>query len=144
MKLRVMGAVWALGFMGAIGLLGAIGQFSQARKARGGIIVPATIVELQTSQMRRVDPATQNFNRIRAFAPVVEFTDEQGQLHRVTSSLSGTRRPAIGSTVSVSYRPGNPDKAIVVGVPGQSGAKWAFLVIGLVCAGAAIAVAIAR
>jgi hypothetical protein len=44
------------------------------------------------------------------FSPVYEYEDVDGQLHRVTDHISaGARPPAVGSTVEVSYLPGEPD-----------------------------------
>jgi len=59
----------------------------------------------------------------------------------VTASLSGTRRPKVGSTVQVSDRPEEPEKAIVMDLPGQGAAKWVFLVAGVTCTVVAIIVA---
>jgi len=135
-----MAAVWALGFMAAVGLTGAAGLFGQAWRSRSGTIVPATVVAVETRRSARTSAGVRS--RTRTFAPVVEFSDSGGVVHRVAAALSGTRRPEIGSTVQVSYRPERPDKAIVMDLPGQAAAKWVFLVIGLVCLAAAVIVAV--
>ncbi|MGX7681379.1 DUF3592 domain-containing protein [Jatrophihabitans sp. DSM 45814] len=139
-----MAVVWALGFMGAVGLIGAIGLFSQGWRARKGTIVAGTIVAIEAKRMSPSANIPQNgrSQRTRTYAPVVEFTDSTGQLHRVTASLSGTGRPEVGTSVQVSYQPQNPDRAIVMELPGQAGAKWVFLVLGIVCAAIAIVVAV--
>lgn len=133
-----MKVVWALGFMGAVGLFGAIGLFSQAWRARRGIVVPGTVVAIER---RRMSSAGRAGMRSYTYAPVVEFTDRSAGVHRVSAGLSGTRRPEVGSTVQVSYRPDKPEKAIVMDLPGQDIAKWVFLVAGAACAVGAIIVA---
>ena len=136
-----MTAVWALGFMGAVGLLGAFGLFSQAWRARHGIVVPGTVVAIER---RRTGTNGSSGMRSYTYAPVVEFTDRKASVHRVTASLSGTRRPKVGSTVQVSDRPEEPEKAIVMDLPGQGAAKWVFLVAGVTCTVVAIIVAARR
>jgi len=133
-----MAAVWALGFMGAVGLFAAVGLFTQAWQARKGIVVSGTVVSIER---RRSKAAGRMNSRSSTYAPIVEFSDQSAQVHRVTASLSGTRRPAVGSTVRVSYRPDDPERAIVMDLPGQAGAKWVFLVVGIACTAGAIAVA---
>ena len=133
-----MAVVWALGFMGAVGLIGAIGLFSQAWQARRGTVVSGTVVAIEAKRSMRGSGAG---TRSITYAPVVEYRDNLATLHRVTASLSGTRRPEVGATVQVSYRPDRPDKAIVMELPGQAVAKWVFLVVGLACAIGAIIVA---
>ena len=91
-----MKVVWALGFMGAVGLFGAIGLFSQAWRARRGIVVPGTVVAIER---RRMSSAGRAGMRSYTYAPVVEYTDRSGGVHRVSAGLSGTRRPEVGSTV---------------------------------------------
>jgi hypothetical protein len=130
-------AVWALGFMGVVGLFGAIGLFSQAWRARRGIVVPGTIIAIETRRGTRGTSGT----RTNTYAPVVEYTDSSANVHRVTASLSGTRRPEVGSTVQVSYRAERPEKAIVMDLPGQRVAKWVFLVAGVAFTAASVIVA---
>ncbi len=44
------------------------------------------------------------------FSPVYEYEDVDRQLHRVTDHISaGARPPVVGSTVEISYLPGEPD-----------------------------------
>ena len=131
-------AAWALGFMAAIGLIGAIGLFGQAWRARYGTVVPATIVAVET----RRSAYRRSGMRTITYAPVVEFTDTNAQTHRVTAGLSGSRVPEVGAAVQVSYRPDNPEKAVVMDVPGQAAAKWVFLVVGVACAAAAITISL--
>jgi hypothetical protein len=133
-----MTAVWGLGFMGAVGLFGAIGLFSQAWRARRGIVVPGAVVAIER---RRSGTTGGSGMRSYTYAPVVEFTDRNASVHRVTAGLSGMRRPKVGSTVQVSYRPEKPEKAIVMDLPGQGAAKWVFLVVGVTCTVVAIIVA---
>lgn len=141
-----MKVVWALGFMGAIGLIGAIALFSQGWRARRGTIVTGTVVAIDAKRLSPYGSLLQNgrYQRISTYVPVVEFTDATGKLHKVSAALSGTVRPEVGTSVQVSYQPANPDKAIVLALPGQAGAKWAFLVVGVVCATIAIIVAVNR
>jgi hypothetical protein len=136
-----MGVILALGFMSLIGLAGAAALFSQGWRARRGRIVSGTVV---ATVRERIQPYVSNPNSLRdapTYAPVVEFTDDSGQTHQVKANLSGTMRPAIGQSVKVSYRPGNPQKAIVMELPGQAPAKWVFLVVGVGCLAGAIVVA---
>jgi uncharacterized protein DUF3592 len=137
-----VGAVWALGFMALVGLAGAIGLFSQGWRARRGVIVSGEIVGVQAGRMRGASAGGPGPWYTRTHAPVVEFSDANGQSHRVTAGLSGTRRPRIGDTVQVSYQPADPDRAIVLELPGQAPAKWVFLVVGLACAAGAVLVAL--
>jgi hypothetical protein len=47
------------------------------------------------------------------FAPVYEYEDLDGQIQRVTDHLSADVRPlAVGSTVEVSYLPGEPNSVL--------------------------------
>jgi hypothetical protein len=130
-----------LGFMGVLALAGATGLFAQSLRARGGIIADATIVDSEIT--RTFDGAVPGAERmLPTAAPVVEFTDAQGMTHRVTSRLGGARLPTIGTHVHVSYRADQPERAIVLDVPGQAPAKWVFLVVGLACLTGAIIAAV--
>ena len=137
-----MGAVWALGFMALVGLAGAIGLFSQAWRARRGVIVPGLIVGVEVGRMNRASARGATSRSTRTYAPVVEFADAAGQSHRVTAALSGTRRPRVGDSVQVSYRPADPERAIVLELPGQAPVKWVFLAVGLACAAGSVVVAL--
>jgi hypothetical protein len=128
--------------MALVGLAGAIGLFGQGWRARHGVVVPGAIVDVEVGRISRASSGGATRWSTRTHTPVVEFSDANGQSHRVTASLSGTRRPRIGDTVQVSYRPTNPDRAIVMELPGQAPAKWVFLLVGLVCAAGSLVVAL--
>jgi hypothetical protein len=74
-------------------------------------------------------------------APVVEYTDGNGLTHQVTSTLSNARLRPVGSTMRVSYRPDQPDKAVVL-MLNMVVARWLFLIVGLACIAGAIAEAL--
>ena len=45
-----------------------------------------------------------------SFSPVYEYEDVAGDVHRVTDHISSeSRPPAVGSTVEISYLPGDPE-----------------------------------
>lgn len=42
------------------------------------------------------------------YRPVIEFTDESGEPHRFTSGTASTDPPAIGESVDIEYKQGDP------------------------------------
>jgi Protein of unknown function (DUF3592) len=137
-------AVVILTFLGALALAGSGTLFYQARQAGRGIVVEGKVVANQISHSganQGTDLDNQARVRTPMAAPVVEYTDRNGQTHRATSTLSNARLPPVGSTMRVSYRPDQPDKAVVL-MPNMALARWLFLVVGLACVAGAIAEAL--
>jgi Protein of unknown function (DUF3592) len=122
-----------LTLLGVLALAGSGALFYQAWQARHGIVVEGTVVANKVSYTR-ADPGpdlgNQAWVRTPVAAPVVEYTDRSGQMHQVTSALSNARRPPVGSAMRVSYRPDQPDKAVVL-MPNMAVARWLFLIVGL-------------
>ncbi|MCW2497772.1 DUF3592 domain-containing protein [Jatrophihabitans sp.] len=102
--------------------------FAPLLRTRGWTKVPGVIIGIDDRES------------MRTYAPVVEYTDGTGQTRRMSTSLSGGARPPVGSQVTVSYRSEDPARATLTGVPGQAGAKWLFLVVGVACTVGAILV----
>lgn len=128
-------AVGILVFLGVLALVGSGALFLQAQQARRGIVVEGTIVAAEISHRRDIeDPGV----RMMSAAPVVEYTDRNGQTHQVTSKLSNSRMPQVGGTIRVSYRPDDPSKAVVL-MPGMAVPRWFFLIVGVACIVGAIA-----
>jgi hypothetical protein len=75
------------------------------------------------------------------WAPVVEYVDQNGLAHRVTSTLSSSPRDPIGTVIDVAYDPSNPTDARVVG--GLMGILWIIIAaIGSVMVIVAAAIAL--
>ena len=137
-------AVVILTFLGVLALAGSAALFYQARQARRGILVEGRVIANKISRTATnlgPDLDNQPWVRTPMAAPVVEYTDRNGQTHQVTSTLSNARLPPVGSTMRVSYRPDQPDKAVVL-MPNMAVARWLFLVVGLACLAGAIAEAV--
>jgi hypothetical protein len=137
-------SVVILALLGVLALAGSGALFYQAWQARRGIVVEGTVVANKISYAgTNLGPDLDNQARVRTpmAAPVVEYTDRNGQTHQVTSTLSNARRPPVGSTMRVSYRPDQPDKAVVL-MPNMAVARWLFLLVGLACVAGAVAEAL--
>jgi hypothetical protein len=137
-------AVVILALLGVLALAGSSTLFYQAQPARRGIVVEGTVVANKISYTgANLGPDFDNQARVRKpmAAPVVEYTDRNGQAHQITSTLSNARLPPVGSTMRVSYRPDQPDKAVVL-MPNMAVAPWLFLIVGLACIAGAIAEAL--
>ena len=137
-------AVVILTFLGVLAMAGSAALFYQAWQARRGIVVEGRVVANKISHTVTnlgTDLDNQPWVRTPMAAPVVEYTDRNGQTHQVTSTLSNSRLPPVGSTIRVSYRPDQPDKAVVL-MPNMAAARWLFLVVGLACIAGAIAEAL--
>lgn len=137
-------AVVILTLLGVLALAGSGALFVQASRARRGIVVEGTVVANKISHTAPnfgPDLGDQAWLRAPMAAPVVEYTDRNGQTHHVMSTLSNSRLPPVGSTMRVSYRPDQPDKAVVL-MPNMAVARWLFLIVGLACIAGAIAEAL--
>lgn len=131
-------AVVILALIGVAACGAAISSFVQQRRAKGGVIVAGTIVDIDTSRSRRAGDG----HRTTYHAPVVEYTDAGGTAHRFTSRLAGSARPVVGTTRQVSYRPDKPGQAVLIEAGSERNAKWAFLVTGLAALVGAIVLAV--
>jgi hypothetical protein len=137
-------AVVILTLLGVLALAGSGSLFFQARQARRGIVVEGTVVANKISYTgANRGPALDNqaWAPTPMAAPVVEYTDRNGQTHQVRSMLSNSRLPPVGSTMRVSYRPDQPDKAVVL-MPNMAVARWLFLIVGLAGIAGAVAEAL--
>lgn len=55
---------------------------------------------------------TTDSRRTTVYRPVFEFTDRNARVHRITGSVASDPPPyERGETVTVNYRPGNPENA---------------------------------
>ncbi|MGN6242519.1 MAG: DUF3592 domain-containing protein [Motilibacteraceae bacterium] len=123
------------GVLGVLALVAFVVTTLQSRPLPGGVLTEGTVVavERRVSEVRTDSSVSSNSFRTdsRTYAPVVEFVDQQGATHRVTTSVSGGVRPEVGSTRTVSYLPSDPSKARLVGDrQGQVG-RWLLLAAGI-------------
>lgn len=127
-----------LALIGTAALSASITAFVQQRRARRGVIVTGTVVDVSTSPGGRVGDA----HRTTYHAPIVEYTDAAGATHRVASRLSASTRPDVGASRQVAYRPDDPSRAVLVERGSERAAKWAFLVVGLAALAGAVVAAV--
>jgi hypothetical protein len=116
------------GVLGALAILAFVVSTVQSRPLRDGV-TDGTVASIET---RRDVIGPAGGRRVsRTYAPRVEFVDGNGATHTVTSSLSGGVRPAVGSTVRVSYPPARPEQARILGDAHTRVGRYLLLVIGL-------------
>ncbi len=124
-----MGASFPVGFIGVLAVLAFVALTVQSRPYRDGVVTTGTVVST-TAETTRFDTSSGR-RSMRTYAPVVEYTDDVGLTHSVTSPLSGGVRPAVGSTVRVSYRSSDPAKARILGDSHTRVGQYLFLVVGI-------------
>jgi len=104
---------------GAVFLAAGLWVRSTTQPLDDGVEVVAEVVDVAQSTDSDGD---------RMYSPIVEYYDpETGQTHRVQGSVASSSRPAIGSTEHVSFRPGDPSSARVVG---PVWFPWIFIGVG--------------
>ncbi|MDT4974832.1 MAG: hypothetical protein QOG98_590 [Pseudonocardiales bacterium] len=117
------------GALGALAILAFVVSTVQSRPLRDGVVTDGTVASIET---RRDVIGPAGGRRVsRTYAPRLEFVDGNGATHTVTSSLSGGVRPAVGSTVRVSYLPARPEQARILGDAHTRVGRYLLLVIGL-------------
>jgi len=125
-------------FIGILGTVASMTILATSRPLRGGVITTGTVIrnERESSTIE----SGPSRRRMTTYAPVVQFTDQAGVPHELTPSLSGGKPPAVGSTRQVSYLPSDPGRARLL----ADSTTWVpivlFLVVGLGCLIAAVAV----
>ena len=115
------------GFIGVLGVLAFAVTTLRSRPFRGGVLTEGTVVGIET-EMSRVGA---NRRPMRTYAPKVEYRDNAGTAHTVTSSMSGGVQPEIGAAVRISYRPEEPDRARILADRHTRVGSYLFLVVGL-------------
>lgn len=127
-----------LALIGAAALGASVTAFVQQHRAKRGVIVTGTIVDVSTSRGGRAGDE----HRTTYYAPIVEYADATGATHRFASRLSASTRPDIGANRQVAYRPDDPSRAVLVEAGSERAAKWVFLVVGLAALAGAIVAAL--
>ena len=132
-----MGASTILWALGILATLASMTILFTSRPYRGGVITTGTVVQMTTEHPDGPDYVQRQM--VGLHAPVVQFTDQAGVTHTITSKLSGGRAPVIGSTRLVSYLPAEPAKARIVATRQTIIPIVLFLVVGLGCLVGAVA-----
>ena len=134
-RFRLVGPSFILFFLGVLATGASMAILSSTRPIRGGVITTGTVI----SNDRKTTRTDGGRTRMATYAPVVEFTDQAGMTHQVTTSLSGGKAPVVGSTRQVSYLPSDPSRARLM----ADSTTWVpivlFLLVGLGCLIAAVA-----
>ena len=132
-----MGASTILWGLGILATLASMAILFTSRPYRGGVITTGTVVQITTEHPQVGDYVERQM--VTTHAPVVQFHDQAGVTHSVTSKLSGRKPPVIGSIRQVSYLPNDPARARIVADRQTIIPIVLFLVVGLGCLVAAIA-----
>jgi hypothetical protein len=134
--LCAVGTSYVLFFLGILSTAASMAIVATTRPLRGGVITTGTVVRNDRESTRLGGDRTR---RMTTYAPVVQFTDQAGVTHEVTSALSGGKSPVVGSIRHVSYLPSDPGRARIM----ADATTWIpivlFLVVGLGLLVAAVA-----
>jgi hypothetical protein len=117
------------GFIGVLAVLAFVVSTVQSRPLRGGVVTDGTVVAIETGR-DAIGPAGWR-RTSHTYAPKVQFVDDAGVTHTVTSSLSGGVQPTLGSTLRISYRPERPEQARILGDAHTRVGRYLFLLVGL-------------
>ena len=122
--------------IGAAVLAVTLAQWRSRSAVPGGVVCKGTVVEVvkATSQLRSIQPGLAPTLAV-GLVPVVEFTDQVGQVRRCSPTSNTGRRPRIGQSVQVSYPAGAPEEARVLNAPGS---RSTTVVLGVVGAAAVV------
>lgn len=115
-----------IGFL--LGYLGRRVLAARTAKAEGVVTDTFTIVVREKSDH---EERTREFE-----APVIRFTDESGEQHRIGRDFTGlTHEFQIGDKVEVVYNPKNPNEASLAGYPDEDARGFAIVSLLFVMGG---------